>query len=325
MQLSKQQQRSAAGKPAGRPLSRTSELSADDADVHSLLWKSYLPQSVRPKVPPGYRSLPEILEVNRRKISKPLLGIAVWNQVPIIDPNSSSPAPVLDPALERLLHSILDLDGNAACVLRASPLYDAFPPYPDQLILDTRYTEQRRGHSAVATLEICVPTPSDPRHPNANLAADFNRFKSIADPRTWPACKHFWSHIEPCDPSRIVKQGKTERSINARLHLPGETGAVSRPVKLEIVEFSNDHPLHALIRFQVHENAENALIKLCHGHISVQKEPGRPGAARIRNRKIVQFAAGGLEDYAFETLRYWLQAETVTLIDAVLRASIAQR
>jgi hypothetical protein len=289
-----------------------------------MLWRSYLPDDARSKslglLKPHerpLRSLPEVLEKNQGKIPKPLLGIAVWNQVPSVDPNSRAPAPALDPALEQLLHTVLDLDGRTACSLRASPSYDAFPPYPDQLILDTRYVKQHHGHKAIATLEICVPTPFDPRHPNTDQAAEFDRLKLIADPRTWSACKLFWSQIERCDPSRIVKQPKTKRSINARLHLPGEKGAVSELVRLDIVEFSNDNPLRAHIRFEIRENR---LTKLCHGYIGVQKEPGRPGAARVSNRKIVQFAPGWLDNYAFETLRYWLQAETVTLIGAASRS-----
>ena len=112
-------------------------------DLHSTLWSSYrrsdggsqpAPDPTHPTL--AHRPLPALLKRHADKIPRPLLAIAVWNQVPSFNPDVSVAPPTLDDTLEELLASVLDLRPDDACTLRASQLFDAFPPYPDQMILD---------------------------------------------------------------------------------------------------------------------------------------------------------------------------------------------
>lgn len=295
-----------------------------DVDVHSLLWKSYLPDELPPpgpvvskpqtKAPAPTPTLPEILKKNQAKIPKPLLGIAVWNQVCRNNPDSGSRPPALDPALKTLLRNVLDLDADAAFSIRSSSVYKAFPPYPDLVILDSRYVQRHHQGKVDATLEMCVPTPSDGDHSN-DKPTTFDRLKTITDPHTWSTCSLFWSRIEGLDLTNIMKKTKTNRWLKAQLRLPGETAATSVPVRLKVIEFTTHNPFNAEIRFEIPGKGP---LKLCHGRIVVRKEPGRPGAARIINQKVVQFAPGLLNANALETVKYWLQAETLSLANAVL-------
>ncbi len=303
-----------------RTRSRTNRGKGPDTkqDAHSVLWRSYLPDDGSSTgglqtAPPGTAStssVPEDLERHEARIPKPLLGIAVWNQVPSHDPDAPTVLPRPDPALERLLSRVFGLDIETACALRTSSLFDAFPPYPNQIVLDARYVERRSGHNAVGRLEVCVPIPSNDDQ-STDQPTTLGRLKLIVHPQSWSACHLFWPHVEQTPP-------KAKAAIKARLQLPGESGAHAGPVTLNVSEFSDDQPLRTQIRFQIRDTRR---IASCHGYIAVQKEPGRPGAARVINQKSVQFAPGSsLAKYAPQTLRYWLQAETVCVVDKVLRS-----
>ena len=295
-------------------------------DVHSMLWSSYfqsddssqpVPDPTHPTLGRGITPIPALLKSHQDKIPKPLLAIAVWNQVPNINPDSNAPPPILDDTLKQLLASVLDLHSDDVSALRANQFFAAVPPYPNQVILDALYVEQPRAEGgASARLEICVPTPLNDDPPRTHQQSTFERLRKIADPRKWSDCHLFWSEIERRDPRSVVKEPKAKRFITARLHLPGKTIASSEKVKLDLLEFSDSNPLRTRLRFKMHENK---LIKACHGYITVQKEHGRPGAARVINQKVVQFARSPLDDHTSETLKYWLQAETILLVTSALK------
>jgi hypothetical protein len=289
-----------------------------DADVLNSLWESYLR-------PPGTNagkdqtgnpaaSVAQCLENIQLKVSKPILALAVWNQVPTNATNSASSSPQLNQALVRLLSSVLDLDAATACILRANPSYVALPPYPNRIILDSVYVEERHRHGAEGRLEVCVPVPFGNHESDAYSDSTYRRLARIADQRTWGACTLFWSRTDKDDPRIIVKRPKHKRSIDAYLRLPGDPGFLR--VILTIREF-HDAPLRTRIRFSIQKHP---LIQHCQGQVTVEKEPGRPGAARVINEKLVQFRpeAGDLYQQAGAALKYWLQAETVAFVDKAL-------
>jgi hypothetical protein len=271
-------------------------------DVHTALWRCFAKSTGPTGSPtPALTDAPvlraaaplDILARHLARVPKALLGLAVWQQVPTGGCNSGAPSA----ALTSLLHTLLDLDFPTAVYLRSKSPDRPFPPYPDRIILDCRYTHRMRKGEAEATLEICVP-------------AELGALKAIVHPSCWgagSAARFFWSAVHaPPSPSRANSRTPAW-PIRARLSLPGVNAC--RPVQLRAA-FSDD-AFHARIAFEMRPNP---LIVACRGDIRVEKECGHPGAVRVINRKAVRFAPGPLHDQAVETLEYWVQAETTLLV-----------
>lgn len=260
-----------------------------EPDLVNALWQSYLPlTSDTPtkrrsgKVARPKRDPLSILEKNQAAVSKPLLGIAVWNQVRAYRGAPDS-AP---PALNRLLASVLDLDVGKALRLQQERPDDFFPPAPDQMIYASRYESHEDPAGCKATVEICVP-------------ADFDSVKAVVDPKEWPNYSFSWARTNG-------KGAQGKYTIEAQLALPNV-----KPTTVTMkAKFSSDG-LTAGVEFEV---TKSAVLKVCHGHITVKKERARPGAVRIVSQRVVQFVPEELKEHAAETLKYWLETETVSLV-----------
>lgn len=255
--------------------------------------------------------IPALLQLLARKhspIPRPLAGIGLWNLVrnkyPIGDINSE-PLSSFPPILVQLLDQVLGLDALRDAyrigAMRTNRRYEVFPPYPDQVILDSRYVEDPQPQGAKARLEICVPT-------GKYQLLSFDSLRQIIDPRNWSACSLFWSDIKMAEPTADATE--VPRSLTARLHLPG-VAVSSETVQLDVLEFSDGNPMRSHIRFAV---KKDTLLKFCRGYVTVQKEPGCPGAARVISSKLVQFAQAPLREQASAILKYWLQAEAACLV-----------
>lgn len=259
-------------------------------DAHTAMWSTYL----RPDVPhpvwgaPRGASLPDLLEKSQAMVPRPLLGIALWNLLPQYDIGRASPPQ----SFERLLRAVLDLDLKRALFLRGDRPNLAFPPYPDHVIIDARCPQQP-DRSNEATLEICVPTT-------------LNELSGIVDPLAWATCSLFWSEIRETPP--VPALGKHQRYFTAKLSLPG--GPTTKPQRVRFGADIKTDQLEAHVTFTMDDNP---LMQACRGSISVKKEPGYPGATRIKSKKMVHFAQSPLKEHPFATLMYWLQAETVSL------------
>ena len=275
-------------------LARSKAVRPSASDVHVLLWKSYLPpqeQTPRLTVAPG---VPEMLKESQAQIPKPLLGIALWNQVPHYDGNAAA-APA---ALQSLLHTVLDLSIDDALRMYTdrNGVSFVFPPYPDQVIIDASYESHPSAHGCEATLQICVP--ADLEHVTCMMM----------DPHPWPcqpAPNFFWSRVQAPDAARIGSQLRQPCSIKADLSLPEQP---VQSVTLRVLKLA-DNAFESQLKFEM---SANRLLKVCHGEITVMKEEGRPGAVRIINKKAVQMAPDLAADAA-PLVKYWLQAETVFL------------
>jgi len=236
----------------------------------------------------------EMLEKQRAQIPKPLLGIAVWNQVPHYDGNAgAAPAALCD-----LLRDVLDLSLDDALRIytdrNAAPV--VFPPYPDQVIIDAQYESHGSATECEATVQICVPAELD----------DVKRL--TMHPPPWPcqpARDFFWSRVEAPEATRIPQVLNQPWSIKADLNLPEQA---VQSVTLNVAKLA-DNAFESQLKFEM---SANRLLTLCSGAITVMKEEGRPGAVRIINKRSVQVAPALAVDAA-QLIKYWLQVETVCL------------
>jgi hypothetical protein len=225
----------------------------------------------------GLVPLSDFLAKSRSAIPRSLLGIAVWNLVLSCEDHSiESP-----PALVDLLHWILELDVDAAVQMRQERPTALLPTFPDLIVFDSQYEPQTSKDGEQATVQICVPS-------------DFDVAKQLVQPSHWADRCCLWSRI-----------GEAQAAL--KLSLP-----TTEPRTTQLKNPTHqDGPLEA--KLDVDIDAQG-LLKLCHGQLTVKKEEGRPGAVRLINQKTVSFAHPPLDQYAAETLKYWLATEAVSLV-----------
>lgn len=152
---------------------------------------------------------------------------------------------------------------------------------------------QRRGtdqDSVGASLQLCVQ----------------HRFEDAVDavcPAKWfESCDLFWEKQE-------VEPNGGQQAIEGVLKLPEGDAESGIPVTVH-VDVARDK-FKITHRYRIVRDGGG---EICRGVLDVRKEIGRPGASRITHEKRARFDGGPLFDFGEETLRYWVQAETLCLV-----------
>ena len=245
----------------------------------------------------GQRFL-RLLDSNRSLLPAPLLGIAVWNLLPMVPADKSSAR------FGELLRSTLNLELDEAKRFYAELPDAVFPPYPEQEILESSRLLEEKGGVIRGRVEVSVTN-------------DFQQLKQAVIPRAWSVCRPFWSRIlgPAIDINKYKRSWTLSREgIKGSLHLPdGVTPPHSLLLDVHIAvtpfEARTDYIIRKFPRFES-----------CRGYVCVQKEPGRPGTSRLINERVVRFAAAPAAgtDLRLVTLDYWLRAETACLALALI-------
>ncbi|MGH7789234.1 MAG: hypothetical protein ACRERC_20360 [Candidatus Binatia bacterium] len=152
-----------------------------------------------------------------------------------------------------------------------------------------------RDGTVSAKLAIVVQTPVQEIH-------------AALDPVQWTKkCGLFWREITLVDRPDRQRVGPT---LRATLNLPGP--AAARAVRVEVSPF--DLPLGFGRAFQIFDAgvAQDPPL-LCAGSLTAEKEEGNPWATRIMHEKQIRAESLTLGANVEDTLRFWIQAETVCL------------
>jgi hypothetical protein len=282
----------------------------EEQRLHNALWKTFVKADTEPPGAPGrkkvqigaassaLRDTVDLLSRNRKKVPRSLLALALWNLLP----GALDPAFQNEPAgqqLDGLLQYAMRLDLPSARIIydeTRDPLLVLARQYN---IIDYRWQwqPQRDLTTASARLELCVQRR-------------FDNLKQVVPPTAWSKHSPFWDSIRRAPTPR--KQGSGARqpgqtNFHGKLLLPDDDKA-SAPVLVRLNVDHTDNKLSAVSDFEI---LGDGGVELCRGFLRVDKEPGRPGAARLTHEKQLRFAAGPSDNQRVGTLAYWVQAETV--------------
>ena len=273
--------------------------------LHTALWSSYAAVPAppaprkgarRPKPPPRGSPLTvdrvsTVLHAEARRVPRPLLALATAN---LVGSRLRDPGDALDTLAVQLLgSSVAEL--RAAHGAYAQPLLMLAELYG---LVDYRWTPLpiTAPGRVGGRLELCVQRP-------------FQEMKGVVDPASWfRACGVFWNDTTSGNGRRLAAKRQQNVELEGQLKLPGHTSGNGIPVTIAAtVTFDG---LRGVNRFWI----TGGPIDHCRGELTVEKEPGRPGATRVTHEKHVRFAAGPLANFGVETLAYWIQAETLCLL-----------
>jgi len=255
----------------------------------------------QPRQPKFLPRVLHLLHAGRAVLPEALVGMALWNLLPAASAGAAPP-----PEFQTLLRTILDLGLKEAQRLHDEIPDSPFPPYPEQLVLESSRRLQESAGTIRGQLEVCV-------------AKSFAELKHVVIPRAWSACTLFWSDVGGPSTTVLDKRStwSSSEGIAGNLRLPD--GGVPHPVRLDAhVSLT---PLEARTDFTVHDAPNFAS---CRGFVRVVKEPGRPGAARVTSERAVRFSdtCKVANDLRLTTVDYWLRADIAGL---VLESSGAKR
>lgn len=134
--------------------------------------------------------------------------------------------------------------------------------------------------------------------------------EAVFDPEFWQGRNGlFWKDIKSVPRPDRQREGL---AFKATLNLPGPAAAQQTPVVIEAIRF--DLPLGFGCTLKIFGNGPVSQPPLlCTSTLTAEKEQGNPWATRITHEKQISPASLALGANVEDTLRFWIQAETVCL------------